>query len=70
MKELDRILGILLALQSQRRISARQLAERFEVSIRSIYRDLHTMSLLGLPVYTERGRNGGIRCWKAISCRR
>lgn len=61
MKELDRILGILLALQSQRRISARQLAERFGVSTRTIYRDLQTMSLLGIPIYAERGRNGGIR---------
>lgn len=61
MKELDRILGILLALQSQRHISARQLAERFGVSTRTIYRDLQTMSLLGIPIYTERGRNGGVR---------
>ncbi len=61
MKELDRILGILLALQSQRQISARYLAERFGVSTRTIYRDLQTMSLLGIPVYAERGRNGGIR---------
>ena len=61
MKELDRILGIMLALQSQRRISARSLAERFGVSTRTIYRDLRTMSLLGIPVYAERGRNGGIR---------
>ena len=61
MKELDRILGILLALQSQRRISARQMAERFGVSTRTVYRDLQTMSLLGIPIYAERGRNGGIR---------
>src|SRR5690349_3808604 len=61
MKELDRILGILLALQSRRTVSARQLAERFGVSTRTIYRDLQTMSLLGIPVYSERGRNGGIR---------
>lgn len=61
MKELDRILGILLALQSKRMVSAKQLAERFDVSTRTIYRDLQTMSLLGIPVYTERGRNGGIR---------
>lgn len=61
MKELDRILGILLALQSHRQISARHLAERFGVSTRTIYRDLQSMSLLGIPVYAERGRNGGIR---------
>lgn len=61
MKELDRILGMLLALQSKRTISARQLAERFGVSTRTIYRDLQTMSLLGIPIYAERGRKGGIR---------
>jgi predicted DNA-binding transcriptional regulator YafY len=61
MKELDRILGILLVLQSRRALSAKQLAERFGVSTRTIYRDLQTMSLLGIPVYAERGRNGGIR---------
>lgn len=61
MKELDRILGILLILQSQRDITAKRLAERFGVSTRTIYRDLQTMSLLGIPVYSERGRNGGIR---------
>lgn len=61
MKELDRILGILLILQSRRAVSAKQLAERFSVSTRTIYRDLQTMSLLGIPIYTERGRKGGIR---------
>lgn len=60
MKELERILGTLLILQSQRRIPARRLAERFGVSTRTIYRDLQTMSLLGIPVYAERGRNGGV----------
>src|SRR5579864_5487767 len=61
MKNIDRILGILLILQAQRAISARQLAAQFDVSTRTIYRDLDTLSLLGVPVYAERGRNGGIR---------
>jgi predicted DNA-binding transcriptional regulator YafY len=61
MRELDRILGILLLLQSGRATSAKRLAERFGVSTRTIYRDLRTMSLLGIPVYAERGRKGGIR---------
>lgn len=61
MRELERILGILLVLQSRRAASAKQLAERFAVSTRTIYRDLQTMSLLGIPVYAERGRNGGVR---------
>lgn len=61
MHEIERILGILLVLQDRRAVSAAQLAARFEVSTRTIYRDVRTMSLLGIPVYTERGRNGGIR---------
>ena len=61
MRELDRILGILLLLQSGRATSAKKLAERFEVSTRTIYRDLRTMSALGIPIYAERGRNGGVR---------
>lgn len=61
MRELDRILGILLLLQSGRATSAKKLAERFGVSTRTIYRDLRTMSLLGIPVYSERGRKGGAR---------
>jgi predicted DNA-binding transcriptional regulator YafY len=61
MRELDRILGILLLLQSGRATSAKKLAERFDVSTRTIYRDLRTMSLLGIPVYSKRGRTGGVR---------
>lgn len=61
MNELDRILGILLTLQSRPTVTARQLAARFEVSTRTIYRDIQTMSGLGIPVYSERGRKGGIR---------
>jgi len=61
MNRLDRALGILLLLRSGTAISARELAERFEVSPRTIYRDISTLSALGVPLYTERGRGGGIR---------
>lgn len=61
MRDIGRILSILLALQSKRAATARELAARFEVSTRTIYRDLETLSRLGVPVYAERGRNGGIR---------
>lgn len=61
MHEIDRVLGILLELQSGRGVSAKQLAARFVVSTRTIYRDVQTMSLLGIPIYSKRGRNGGIR---------
>lgn len=40
--------------------TAPELAERFEVSVRTIYRDVDALSSAGIPVYTETGRNGGI----------
>jgi predicted DNA-binding transcriptional regulator YafY len=42
-------------------VTARELAERFEVSPRTIYRDVENLSSAGIPVYMEKGRNGGIR---------
>lgn len=41
-------------------MTASELAERFEVSIRTIYRDLDTLSAAGIPVYAKKGKNGGI----------
>src|SRR5262249_41770287 len=61
MNRLDRALGILLLLRGGTAVSARWLAQRFEVSPRTIYRDVATLSALGVPLYTERGRGGGIR---------
>lgn len=42
-------------------MSAKDLAEQFEVSIRTIYRDVETLSASGIPIYMQKGRNGGIR---------
>jgi predicted DNA-binding transcriptional regulator YafY len=41
-------------------VTARELAERFSVSSRTIYRDIDALSLAGIPVYTEKGKGGGI----------
>jgi predicted DNA-binding transcriptional regulator YafY len=57
----ERIIGILLFLRAGGRLTAGELASRFDVSARTIYRDLEVLSQLGVPVYTERGRGGGIR---------
>lgn len=55
----DRLISILLMLQTQGRITAKELAEKLEVSERTIYRDMEVLSGSGIPVFADRGKNGG-----------
>src|SRR5581483_858296 len=55
----DRLVSILLLLQIYQHMTARQLAERLEVSERTILRDMEALSTAGIPVYAERGVGGG-----------
>ncbi len=55
----DRLLSLLMLLQSRGRMTARELAEQLEVSERTIYRDMEALGIAGIPVCAERGPGGG-----------
>ncbi len=55
----SRLLSILILLQLRGRLTAQYLAEEFEVSERTIYRDIDALSMAGVPVYGDRGPGGG-----------
>ena len=57
----SRLFKIVYHLLDKGQATAPELAEKFEVSVRTIYRDIDALSGAGIPVYTEAGRNGGIR---------
>ncbi|MGC4040747.1 MAG: YafY family protein [Flavobacterium sp.] len=54
-KRFDRVIAILIQLQSKRVVKAQELAARFEVSLRTIYRDIRTLEASGVPIYGEAG---------------
>ncbi|MCU1429578.1 MAG: putative HTH-type transcriptional regulator YobV, partial [Actinomycetia bacterium] len=59
----DRLVATLLFLQSRGRVTANEVAEELEVSIRTARRDLEALSIAGIPVYSQAGRGGG---WSLI----
>lgn len=58
--KVNRLFAIIYILLNKERVTAKELAEQFEVSTRTIYRDVEDLSAGGIPIYMRKGRNGGI----------
>jgi len=58
--KINRLLEITLILLNKKSVTAQELAERFNVSTRTIYRDIDELSAAGVPVFTNKGSGGGI----------
>ena len=59
----DRLISALLVLQARGRITAAELAEELEISVRTARRDLEALAMSGVPLYSTAGRGGG---WQLI----
>ncbi|WP_406515141.1 YafY family transcriptional regulator [Streptomyces sp. NBC_00873] len=57
----SRLLAILLLLQTRGRVTADELAREFEVSVRTVYRDIEALHAAGVPLYGDAGHHGGYR---------
>lgn len=58
--KMERLIAMVMLLLERPSLKAAELAERFEVSPRTIYRDVESLTLAGLPIVTSRGPEGGI----------
>ena len=58
--KIDRLIGIISILLQKEKVTAPYLAEKFEVSRRTINRDVENLCKAGIPIVTEQGKNGGI----------
>lgn len=58
--QVNRLFEIIYILLDKKSITAKELGEKFEVSTRTIYRDIEILSGAGIPIYTNKGKNGGI----------
>lgn len=58
--QIDRLFQIIYILLEKKTVTAKELAEKFEVSTRTIYRDIETLSSSQIPIYASKGKGGGI----------
>lgn len=57
--KINRLTEIIILLLNKKIVTAKELADKFQVSTRTIYRDIEELSLSGIPVYMNKGKNGG-----------
>ena len=57
--KIDRMLTIIVMLLNRSRISAKELAEKFGISVRTVYRDIETINMSSIPIISYPGNNGG-----------
>jgi predicted DNA-binding transcriptional regulator YafY len=58
--QINRLFEIVYLLLNKKRVTANELAEHFEVSKRTILRDIDILTIAGIPIYTAQGKGGGI----------
>ena len=58
--KIDRLIGILSILLQRDKVTSQELAEKFEVSRRTILRDIESLNMAGIPIVSEQGQGGGI----------
>jgi predicted DNA-binding transcriptional regulator YafY len=58
--QINRLFEIIYILLRKQNVTAKELADKFEVSTRTIYRDVETLSAAGIPIYMSRGKGGGV----------
>ncbi len=58
--KITRLFEIVYILIAKKNVTSEELAKHFEVSVRTIYRDINTLCEAGIPIYSKQGKNGGI----------
>ena len=56
--KIDRLIGILSILLQRDKVTSQELAEKFEVSRRTILRDIESINIAGIPIVSEQGKEG------------
>ncbi len=59
MAKIDNMMSILWMLSSDKKITAKQIAEKLEINIRTVYRYIDVLSMSGVPIISDTGHNGG-----------